>query len=139
MINKDYALKLLKSVDFRRVKYQVVNERIKALKLYEEVKPTLNAISRQDIKENLISYAGDKSIADYIDYHEFSLKLLEQDMKKVSSAIDTISKVDSLSATILYMKYFQHKSNKQIADELSVGINLKKQFDKAIELFCKCY
>ena len=139
MINKDYALKLLKRVDFRRVKYQVVNERIKALKLYEEVKPTLNAISRQDIKENLISYAGDKSIADYIDYHEFSLKLLEQDMKKVSSAIDTISKVDSLSATILYMKYFQHKSNKQIADELSVGINLKKQFDKAIELFCKCY
>ena len=54
MIDKDYADKVLKSIKYRLVKYQAINERVNALKLYDKVKPSLNAISKEDIRDDIL-------------------------------------------------------------------------------------
>ena len=139
MISEKYAIKVLQSVDYRRVKYQAINERVKALNLYELVKPSLNAINQEDIREKILK-KREAPLEDYLKHHEISMIYLEKDIAKVSKAIDTISKVDSESATILYYLYFLHKNKTQIAEELNTNARKIGEIKKrAIKLFCKVY
>ena len=139
MIDEKYALAVLKSVDYRKVKYNIIDERIKELKLHDEVIPTLNAIRRDDLINKLVD-SKDNSLQDYINYHEYCLKQLEEDMKKVSSAIDTISKVDNDYAIILYMIYFQHKTKTEVASYLRVDkMKVYAKFKEAVKMFAKVY
>lgn len=140
MIDKDYAIKVLKSVQYRMIKYQAINERINALKLYEKVAPSLNAISKQEMIKEVLEDEKDKSLEDYIKYHEFSVKMLENEINRVTKAIDLISKKDNDCATILYLIYFQRKTKSECASYLRYDkAKVYKLYDEAIKLFAQVY